>query len=45
MGTVKNECIPTCPSSDKNIHSNLIPDCALAANKTFMITIQQLYLR
>ena len=45
IGTVKNECIPKCPSSDKNIHSNLIPDCALAANKTFMITIQQLYLR
>ena len=45
IGTVKKECIPKCPSSDKNIHSNLIPDCALAANKTFMITIQQLYLR
>ena len=32
------------PSSDKNIHSNFIPDCALAANITLMITIQQVYL-
>ena len=32
------------PSSDKNIHSNLNPDCALAAIKTFTITIQQVYL-
>ena len=49
IGTVKKEYIPNKrfhlrPSSDKNIHSNLIPDCAIAANKTFMVTIQQVYL-